>query len=650
MNDTLEERIALAMAQEAMTARLDRQPAGLRRAGGSRRGKKNERGQALALASIGIFVMCLGVLATFNLGQAVHQKIRLQNTADSAAYTLAAMEARTFNYIAFLNRVQVAHYNTAMMVQSFISWVGFQRAIYGAAYDVLVSLRGSAILGASWCCAGPCVLGCPYKIPKAILAAVVPIIKNLKKAFDNMYKNMHKYGHQFSQAMAIFNKDVIWNAQLARAALMNVNILTGMQNYIEKNDPDISFKNGKSALLNFAVNAAMNSLEYYSAFDKSSGVNPFAFSVIQDYMKLKQKDTTFGGFLKPKNDSGSGGSTDKPTRIDAYRIMTEIAHATRSPKFVFNRGGSAYASAIFSTVVGSKKGATKLTSKGDRSDAKISAINSDPKSDKQSGGKHASSYVPGEYLSSHDYASPVAGFGSLVAFVGWVGSGKTVGDAIATYSKKMDHYHYEGTKESGSSAKGYHAGGMVAGFPPIVGKKVKGKTMDCDKKANRWPGLAPFFKFNANKERTSDYGQPSTWIFLNKNHKDFQSAWGSHGDGKAPWYAKFTIVNGGQKASLDTTIGGSRNSYLFEGLNVVARGMAYYHRPGNWGETPNFFNPFWRARLAPVGQKLQNFWDKYVSSKITTSSDSAAVKAAVNLLRNAQMDMFTSAITSLICH
>ena len=78
--------------------------------------------------------------------------------------------------------------------------------------------------------------------------------------------------------------------------------------------------------------------------------------------------------------------------------------------------------------------------------------------------------------------------------------------------------------------------------------------------------------------------------------------------------------------------------------------MAYYHRPGLWTEHPNFFNPFWRARLAPIGQKLQNLWDKYVSSNITTSSDSAVVQGAVNVLRNAQMDLFTAAITSLVTH
>ena len=37
-----------------------------------------------------------------------------------------------------------------------------------------------------------------------------------------------------------------------------------------------------------------------------------------------------------------------------------------------------------------------------------------------------------------------------------------------------------------------------------------------------------------------------------------------------------------------------------DGPRAVARAEAYYHRPGAWQEPPNFFNPFWRARLAPA--------------------------------------------------
>jgi hypothetical protein len=38
-------------------------------------------------------------------------------------------------------------------------------------------------------------------------------------------------------------------------------------------------------------------------------------------------------------------------------------------------------------------------------------------------------------------------------------------------------------------------------------------------------------------------------------------------------------------------------------VRAAARAQAYYHRPGNWAEPPNFFNPYWRARLAPIAER-----------------------------------------------
>jgi hypothetical protein len=41
-------------------------------------------------------------------------------------------------------------------------------------------------------------------------------------------------------------------------------------------------------------------------------------------------------------------------------------------------------------------------------------------------------------------------------------------------------------------------------------------------------------------------------------------------------------------------------SPLHKGLNAFAAAQVYYHRPGDWRETPNFFNPLWGARLMPI--------------------------------------------------
>jgi hypothetical protein len=581
--------------------------------------REGESGQALPLAAVGIFVMVLGVLATLNLGQAVHQKIKLQNTADSAAYTLAAMEARTFNYIAFLNRAQIAHYNTAMVVQSYITWVGFQVATFGTAVDLLTTLKNAVDVGANWGCP---YLGCPYIPLKAIVTGMATMAQLLQKLSVQLFGYGEKVGHWIVDAMSIFNDSAVWQTQLARAAVLNVHLLTGMQNYIEKHDKDISFKNGKSALLNLFVNMALNSIEYYQAFSNASGVNPYVYGLIRDFKRVAPS-----GEYKTVSDDGSK---------DAYRIMSELCHATRTPRFVSNRQESSFFStAILANVYGRKYGQTKFTEKREMKNAEIPPIGSE------------GNYQVASSLSSDDYATSATGFATIgLGNVMYTG-GKTLGDAIIAYRDESKHYKYKGGKTSGKISPN---GKGVFAFPPVSGTNSTMETED-DKSHAPWKGFAPYFLFNAKGDRSADYNQPSTWIFLNKSHKDFQTASGSHAQStRAPWYSNFSFENGGVVVKLDTTIGGSRNSYLFEGLNVISRGMAYYHRPDNWTEHPNFFNPFWRAKLAPVGQKLQNFWDRWVTSKITTSSDSAVVKALVNVLRNAQMDLFTAVITAAITH
>jgi hypothetical protein len=41
---------------------------------------------------------------------------------------------------------------------------------------------------------------------------------------------------------------------------------------------------------------------------------------------------------------------------------------------------------------------------------------------------------------------------------------------------------------------------------------------------------------------------------------------------------------------------------LRKGFNALCAAQVYYHRPGEWREMPNFFNPLWSARLMPVAE------------------------------------------------
>jgi Flp pilus assembly protein TadG len=579
----------------------------------------------MPLAAVGLFIMTLGVLATLNLGQAVHEKIKLQNTADAAAYSLAAMEARTFNYIAFLNRAQIAHYNTAMVAQSYMTWVGFQVALSETATDLLITLKNSVQAGANL----PYPANVPYNAILPVVTAMALPFELTRTAAVSALDAMETIGHQLVAAMSVFNKDVVWQAQMARAVLLNGHLTTAMMSYVHKNDPDIRFgTGGAGGAFNLGVNAALNSLEYYQSFSSGPGVNPFWIKLITDYKRVMPG----GEYLEV---------SDNPAK-DAYRVMSELCHASRSPRFVSDRMDFAWSTKGVANLFGLKYGQTRFTEDGDVEDsAEIQAITDE-------GNQH---YLVPRHLSSDDFLRVATGFATMgLANVFYIGSGGQLGDAIDAYENEGEHYRYKGSDSTSGtiSPKGQ---GVIA-FPVPQGGNISTHG-DSDTSSGLgghapWAGFAPFFTFKPNSDRTADFGQPSTWMILNKSHKEFQSS-GQH---KKPWFQRFTWQQGPQTASLDTTVGGKRASYLFEGLNVVSRGMAYYHRPGegNWKEHPNFFNPFWRARLAPVGQKLQAFWDRYVTGNISTRSDSAVVQGLVAVLKGAQMDLFTSFITSLVTH
>jgi len=192
------------------------------------------------------------------------------------------------------------------------------------------------------------------------------------------------------------------------------------------------------------------------------------------------------------------------------------------------------------------------------------------------------------------------------------------------------------------------AGGAEDTFPD-AGESFDGHDVD-----HVWPGIQPYENFRAVADDTASYGQPSTWVFLNKPPENL-NAFSS--DARRPWSLDFRWDNNGQTAELDTTIASERQAVfsLITGLNAISRGQVYYHRPGgggasNWREMPNFFNPYWGAKLSPIGQYLRNLYDRYVGGNIRMEEGNIALRAGVNLIRNFLGDVFFHVVTSVMTH
>ena len=62
------------------------------------------RGQVLPLACLVLLLCAVMMMASFSVANAVHERTRIQAAADAHAFTIATLEARGFNTMAFMNR------------------------------------------------------------------------------------------------------------------------------------------------------------------------------------------------------------------------------------------------------------------------------------------------------------------------------------------------------------------------------------------------------------------------------------------------------------------------------------------------------------------------------------------------------------------
>ncbi|MBL8952512.1 MAG: hypothetical protein JNK82_17160 [Myxococcaceae bacterium] len=115
------------------------------------------RGQVLPLACVSLLFMAVMMLISFNLTNVVHEKIRLQNYSDAQAFSMATVEARAFNYLAYSNRASAAAFVTIASLHGFYAIANMApQLLRGAAVAMGVeALAELAVCIATWgssCC------------------------------------------------------------------------------------------------------------------------------------------------------------------------------------------------------------------------------------------------------------------------------------------------------------------------------------------------------------------------------------------------------------------------------------------------------------------------------------------------------------------
>lgn len=86
---------------------------------------KNQAGQAFPIGIALFLILGVTSFVLFNTGQAVTNKTRIVNTADSAAYSGLLWQARAMNFTAYTNRAMVANQVAMAQAVSLHSWAGY---------------------------------------------------------------------------------------------------------------------------------------------------------------------------------------------------------------------------------------------------------------------------------------------------------------------------------------------------------------------------------------------------------------------------------------------------------------------------------------------------------------------------------------------
>jgi hypothetical protein len=111
-----------------------------------------QRGQALVFIGITTVIVLLGVILLFNVAQLTTQKMKLQNTADAAAYSGVVLDARDYNFSAYANRAMIANQVTVAQLVGTISWLRNLDNVYrsGTFTSIPQTFASLSALGAMW--------------------------------------------------------------------------------------------------------------------------------------------------------------------------------------------------------------------------------------------------------------------------------------------------------------------------------------------------------------------------------------------------------------------------------------------------------------------------------------------------------------------
>lgn len=497
-----------------------------------------KRGQALILGVVTLLVLALVVFITFNVTVSVQQKIRVQNYADSKAFSMAVVEARALNHFAYTNRAIASSYVGMANVHAYMSEAAMLVDLKMSAATIMSAIAAEET-DQCFCCCTPfgcapcCFTHCIHAFEAGINAAGLTI--------DWISGKMGQKVRQLDQPAQ----------QLMRALDAHVTALNGSQ---------------------LAVRAGVTA----SLMSGSLGT------------------------LKKDNMQGADNVTNDETAVSVFnaaqwnnifytntqlkrRIMAETVNASRQD-FAWNRKGSpAIQRVLFNQLNTLVKASLWMGPQGDWN------VIETPDTGFSAGGRtgFTDGNFPGEA-------------GGMAFMARDAPAQSTQGQTVNSYDWGMLEGSWRDGASAGPlpafSAMG--PGELLSGQTnrhradlgildffnrPHSGSQHSSPQLQLDR----------FTEFNIGT--SAPYNQPAVFAAVSTDSRVNEYGIRGRGTYEVAKDGTGTIhFNGTGSQNGELTLSNNQRTKAF------AKALVYYHRIGDWSDYPNLFNPYWRAKLHPL--------------------------------------------------
>lgn len=646
---------------------------------------QRQEGQALILAALMVLVMSIAVLTTVNIGHTVHERVRLQNTSDAAAYSMAAMEARAFNFYAYANRTQVSHYVSAMMWHSLISLIYSAEAFFTDLFGFMKTLNPCGGKRKKlWIVLCPILEVIPYV--GQVIKAINKIITLYKTAFLQPFQRLLKganpdkwLGKYMVPAHRVLNGAMYFMSQ---AVMMSAttHVIQTAQGVLDANDKNLNsmasqlatgfysqclfsqahsahaggkplnpgtWKNPFGALdvtkyqrnddiarVKRSMGGITNATRY--ACDRDGGMCPERFTTSRELGDILPLPDALGFLRDMLNNGVNAPGIMEFKKMGQTRMLSATFPSSRqiidSRNFIrdWNDNLNPWGMTAQGDNMGAddlywlKLGPAEVDVGVGKADNPLSCNNKDPYTRCFGDNRKGLNDKGGIKLPYRHTVKPSVwalndtDTGSVKGGVHW----------RVHYPQNSEGWRNHTAPRGVEREVGVHTENICVLKLIICWFKVDVYTANvrpAQDGNHPWGGVTPFMHFepgqyggstcnpmaNADKaamaKRTMDFNQPSAWVALNKSPEEVVNKANTDGTGSnAPALlndeGKVKFAFSPDSEGLELLNNRKKFLSLTEGLNVISRGQSYYHRPGNWTEQPNFFNPYWRPRLASVYQ------------------------------------------------